>query len=96
MTYYVVCITKYPTHHDPRHRITALGTTTTRGSATKTKTWTAQQAIQAIDSGADSFWCTDRKGDVVRVTTVPHAGGKYLKTESDGITQDNLLSQRAC
>jgi hypothetical protein len=96
MTYYVVCITKFPTHQDPRHRITALGTTTTRGSTTKTKTWTAQQVVQAIDSGSDTFWCTDRKGDLVRVITVPHAGGKYLKTENDGITQDNLLSQRDC
>jgi hypothetical protein len=96
MTYYVVCITKYPTHQDPRHRITELGTSTTRGGTVKTKQWSAQGAIQAIDSGSDVFWCADKRGDLVRVITVPHAGGKYLKTENDGITQDNLLSQPSC
>lgn len=96
MTYYVVCITKYPTNQDPRHRITHLGTSTTRGDRVPTKTWTAEAVIKAIDSRSDTFWCTDLKGDLVEVETVPHAGGKYLKTKNDGIKQDNLLSQKDC
>ncbi len=96
MTYYVTCITKYPNHQDPRHRITAIGTTTIPGSSQRTKLWAATDVVEAIDSGRDTFWCTDRRGDRVRVITVPHLGGKYLKTENDGITQDNLLAQRDC
>ena len=96
MTYYVVCITKFPTHNDPRHRITELGTNTVRGVRLTTRRWSAQSVIQAIDAATDTFWCTDRRGDLVRVITVHHAGGKYLKTENDGITQDNLLAQPDC
>jgi hypothetical protein len=96
MTYFIVCITKFPTHHDPRHRITELGTSTAQGSRTVTRRWAARDVVAAIDSRADAFWCTDRRGDLVKVVTVPHAGGKYLKTENDGIEQDNLLAQPSC
>lgn len=96
MTNYVICITKYPTHQDPRHRITQLGTSPTKGASIPTRLWAAEDAVKAIDSGSDTFWCTDKKGDLVKVVTVPHAGGKYLKTENDGITQDNLIAQRGC
>lgn len=51
MTYYVTCITKKPTHEDPRHRITRLGTTTTRGLVIPSKVWDAKDVVQAIDSG---------------------------------------------
>ena len=96
MTYYVTCITKFPNHADPRHRITALGTTTERASTTRTQLWRAADVVAAIDAGTHTFWCTDRKRDLVRVVTVPHSGGKYLKTENDGIAQDNLLAKPDC
>lgn len=96
MQYYVVCITKFPTHHDPRHRITAIGTSTIKNAAVASRVWAAKDVVAAIDSGRDTFWCADKRGDQVKVVTVPHAGGKYLKTENDGITQDNLLSQKSC
>lgn len=96
MTYYVVCITKFPNHQDPRHRITELGTNLLRGARVPTLRWSAQSVVTAIDSGKDTFWCTDKRGDTVKVITVPHAGGKYLKTENDGISQDNLLYQPSC
>lgn len=96
MIYYVVCITKYPTHSDPRHRITALGTSETRGSRAYSRRWSADEVIRAIDFGGHTFYCTDRRGDLVQVETVPHSGGKYLKTLNDGITQDNLLAQPDC
>jgi len=96
LTYYVTCITKQPNHQDPRHRITQLGTSTVSSSSSRTKLWQATDVVRAIDSGSDTFWCIDKKGDRVKVVTVPHAGGKYLKTENDGITQDNLLARPDC
>lgn len=96
MTYYVVCITKFPNHADPRHRITELGTVTTRGLIIPSQRWSASDVVTAIDSGAHTFWCTDKRGDLVKIMTVAHVNGKYLKTENDGITQDNLLSQKDC
>lgn len=96
MTYYVTCITKHPNHDDPRHRITHVGTTTTKGLILPSKVWNAQDVVNAIDFGRDTFWCSDKRGDLVKVATVAHLNGKYLKTENDGIAQDNLLSQKDC
>jgi hypothetical protein len=95
-TYYVVCITKHPTNTDPHNRIQYIGTNTTAGSKTATKTWPLDDVVKAIDNKTDTFYCTDKRGDTVKCVTATHNGNKYVKTENDGIQPDNLLAQDKC
>jgi hypothetical protein len=95
-TYYVVCITKHPTHTDPHNRIQYIGTNTSSTSTTNTKTWSLAQVVQAIDGGTDMFYCRDKRGDTVKCITATHNGNKYVKTQNDGIQPDNLLAQKDC
>lgn len=93
-TYYVVCITKHPTHDDPHTRIQKIGTSSTAGG-TRSKIWDTADVITAIDKG-DTFFCNDKKGDQVYLVVAEHNGYRYVKTVNDGIEQDNLLAQPDC
>lgn len=94
--HYVVCITKHPTHDDPHTRIQAVGTSEISTSSKTTRTWTADEVIKAIEDKTHTFRCRDKAGDEVNVVVATHNDHKYIKTENDGITQDNLLAQDEC
>jgi hypothetical protein len=85
---HVTCINKHPTHQDRHHRIQAIGGAWGRHSE--------DEAIQHIDSGANTYYTTG-DGLTAKVLVVKHSGGKrYLKTDSDTTTRDNLLSLPEC
>lgn len=88
-TYYVVCITKHPTHDDPHTRIQNIGTSETAGG-TRSKLWDTADVIAALDN-SDTFFCNDKKGDQVYLVVAGHKRNRYVKTSNDGIEQDNLL-----
>lgn len=94
-SYFVVCINKHPTHSDPHTRIQAIGTNETRGASSYTRKWTVPEVIAAIRRG-DVFYSTDKRGDLVRVIIAKHNGREYIRTESDGIVPDNLLTKPEC
>lgn len=94
-TYYVVCITKHPTHTDPHNSIQYIGTNLSSTGTTNSKTWPLADVVKAIEAG-DTFYCHDKKGDQVKCEVATHNGHKYVKTKADGIKPDNLLSQKEC
>jgi hypothetical protein len=51
--------------------------------------------IAAIRAG-DTFYSTDKRGDLVRVQIATHSGREYVKTAADGIIPDNLLQKPEC
>lgn len=85
--YSVTCINKRGSHYNPHERIQAIG-----GAGWK---HLEDDAIRRIDSGSDSYTVT-RAGQTVWVVTAVHQGRRYLKTEADGITPDNLLALPEC
>ncbi len=94
-TYYVVCINKHPTHADPHVRIQRIGTNENRNAVSYSTRWTVDEVIAAIRRG-DSFYCGDKRGDLVKVIIAKHNGHEYVKTEADGIQPDNLLAKPEC
>jgi len=83
----VTCITKRPSHYDPHERIQAIGGAGWRKSE--------DEAIRDIEQGTNSFYVS-AGGRTVRVVVASHNGRKYLKTEADGYSPDNLLAQPEC
>ncbi len=61
---------------------------------TRAGMWTKQQAIDAIESGNARFYTLVQKKVYVRV--VPRSGGKYLRTDWDDTTRNNLLDMPRC
>ena len=53
------------------------------------------QAIREIEDGTYSYYVNVR-GNKVKVIVAVHSGNKYLKTEADTTTVDNLLSLQEC
>lgn len=53
------------------------------------------RAINSIETGEFSFWVS-AGGHAVNVIVAIHEGHKYLKTESDGLQPNNLLSLPEC
>lgn len=94
-THYVVCVTKHPYHTDPHTRIQTIGTNESNSATSPSKLWTVDQVIKAIRSDG-TFYCTDKKGDIVKVIIATHNGNEYVKTENDGIQPDNLLAKPDC
>lgn len=83
----ITCINKID-RNNPYERITHVG-----------GTWgkiTQQDAIRQIESRAESFYVSVRGHSVWVVVAVSRFGNKYLKTEPDGDTPDNLLSLPEC
>ncbi len=46
--------------------------------------------------GGDKFWTVDQKGNSVWVIVAERNGREYIKTESDGLEPNNLLSLPVC
>ena len=86
MEFRVTCITKRPTHYNPHERIQALG-----GPG-----WykTEDQVIREIEAGYRYY--VQAGGRTVYVIVAVYAGRKYLKTQADGYSPDNLLSLPEC
>ena len=83
----VTCINKRGSHYDPHERIAAIG-----GSGWK---HLEDDAIRRIEARTDDYTVT-RGGRTVRVLVAVHQGRKYLKTEADGYSPDNLLALPEC
>jgi hypothetical protein len=86
--YEITCINKRGDHYDPHERISYIG---------QQGNWKISEdnAIRRIQSGSDSFYVTVA-GRTVDVIVATHNGGKYLKTQSDSYSPNNLLSLREC
>ncbi len=56
---------------------------------------TLNEAIAGIEAGKWSFYVS-AGGRAVNVIIAEHEGRKYLKTEADGYSPDNLLSLPEC
>jgi Protein of unknown function (DUF3892) len=83
----ITCVTKRGSHYDPHERIQAIG-----GSG-----WTKPEdaAISDIENGTNSYYVSVN-GRSVAVVVATHNGRKYLKTEPDGYSPDNLLALPEC
>jgi hypothetical protein len=90
-TAYIECINKDP-RNDPYTRIRNVGGTDGGG-------WkiTVDAAIRFIENGEWVFYTRPPVGHGRKVVVaVSRFGNKYLKTEADADTPDNLLSLREC
>ena len=56
---------------------------------------TQEQAIRNIETGINDYY-TQGGGQRAKVIVATHDGHKYLKTDSDTTTRDNLLSLPEC
>lgn len=88
----VTCINKIP-RQDPNESITHIGGVDSNGNRWRL---TLQQAISHIESRRYEFFVhVDGKATRVIVAT-SSAGNKYLRTEPDRTTRNNLLSLPEC
>jgi hypothetical protein len=85
----IKCINKNP-REDPHHRITHVG-----GYGTSRWKLTVAEVIQRIESGREAFY-THVNGHTGKVVVATRLGRKYIKTEADRDTPDNLLSLPEC
>ncbi|MFN0193277.1 MAG: DUF3892 domain-containing protein [Aestuariivirga sp.] len=87
----IKCINKSD-RMNPWERITHVG-----GHGDKPWKLTQQQAIDYIEKGEWKFWVAVPQQDSVWViVATSRFGNKYLKTEPDGDSPNNLLSLPEC
>jgi hypothetical protein len=86
----IKCINKEP-RNDPYHRITHVG----GGTAAEPWKITLDSAIRMIERGEWEFYTRDGRIEA-KVEVATRNGHKYLKTENDRDTPDNLLSLDEC
>lgn len=88
----IKCINKTD-RTSPYERIRAVGGVNPNGSNWKL---TQEEAIEAIEDGKYEFY-VNRGGRLAKVVVAKSQwGNKYIKTEADGETPDNLLSLYEC
>ena len=89
-TIQIKCINKRD-RDNPHERITHVG-------GVEDKRWkiTQQEAIAYIESGDWRFFVSDGRNSVWVEIGVSRYGNKYLTTEADGESQNNLLSLPEC
>ena len=88
----VSCINKSD-RYNPWERITHIGGVNPNGTRWKL---TQQEAIAGIENGTWAFYVMVGNHTVWLVVAVSRFGNKYLKTEADGDSPDNLLSLPEC
>ncbi|HZY36205.1 MAG TPA: DUF3892 domain-containing protein [Mucilaginibacter sp.] len=88
----VHCINKRGNHYDAHERISHIGGVNADGSRWKLS---EDDAIKTIEDKKYEFFVS-AGGKSVNVIVAKHNGRKYLKTESDGYSPDNLLSLPEC
>lgn len=88
----VTCINKRGNHYNPHERIQAIG-----GGSTVLGSWkhSEDEAIRNIENGTNSYFVSVG-GRTVNVIVAMHSYRKYLKTEADGYSPDNLLALPEC
>jgi Protein of unknown function (DUF3892) len=85
----VTCIKKQP-RSDPYHGITHLG-----GPGGGGWRWTREQVIASIKSQTNTFF-TQVGGKRADIRIAHGPAGEYLRTETDGVPDDNLLALPEC
>ncbi|MFC4273099.1 DUF3892 domain-containing protein [Sneathiella chungangensis] len=92
MAHQVRCINKVD-RDNPWERITHIG-----GVNDDNSRWriTQARAIEGIESGKWKFYVSVGGESVWIVVATSRFGNKYIKTESDGEDQNNLLSLPEC
>jgi len=88
----VSCINKLGDHYDPHERISHIGGLNADGTRWKLH---EDQAIKDIEDKKYEFYVSVG-GKSVDVIVAKHNGSKYLKTESDSYSPDNLLALSEC
>jgi hypothetical protein len=88
----VSCINKRGSHYDAHERISHIGGVNSDGTSWKLP---EDEAIKAIEDKKYEFYVSVG-GRAVEVIVATHKGRKYLKTETDGYSPDNLLSLPEC
>ena len=88
----VYCINKRGNHYDAHERISHIGGVNADGSRWKLP---EDEAIKAIEDKKYEFFVS-AGGKSVNVIVAKHNGRKYLKTDRDGYSPDNLLSLPEC
>lgn len=88
----VTCINKRGNHYNPHERISSIGGTNSDNSRWKLS---ENKAIQSIEDGKYEFYVRINSRSVNIIVAV-HKGRKYLKTEADGYSPNNLLSLPEC
>ncbi|MFA1602329.1 DUF3892 domain-containing protein [Alcaligenes faecalis] len=88
----ITCINKIP-RQDPNESITRIGGRNPDGSP-----WNLplQEAINGIESGKWKFYVREAGKITWVVIAESRSGNKYLRTESDSTTRNNLLSLPEC
>lgn len=95
MSVRIICINKDSgNHYDPHEAITHLGwineNDNSRGRLTR------QEMVKFIDGGGQAY-VKDAYGNVAYLITVTSISGlRYVKTEPDSTTSNNLLELREC
>jgi hypothetical protein len=86
-----MCINKRGNHYDPHERIQAIG------GLDGSRRWKDQEdaAIRNIELDLKRYF-VHRDGRSVWVIVATYQGRKYLKTENDGYSPDNLLALPEC
>lgn len=85
----VTCINKRGDHFNPHERISYIG------NAQNSWKLSEDKAIARIERGLDSFY-TLVNGRAAEVVVAIHKGRKYLKTNADDYSPDNLLHLGEC
>lgn len=87
----ILCISKLD-RQNPHERITHIG------GRSNGQAWqiTQEAAIKGIEDGQWNFFVSRNGQSVDVVVSVSRYGNKYLTTERDGESQNNLLSLSEC
>ena len=92
LTQTIRCIVK-DDRYSPYERIRYVGGTNPDNSRWKQ---TQEETIREIDNREWEYYVEARGHRVKVITAVSRFGNRYLKTEADGDTPDNLLSLPQC
>lgn len=91
MPKHVKCINKQP-RLDPHERILNIGGF--EGGLRWKRS--QQEAIADIEADPQAYFTTDRSGNSVWLVVATNNGRKYIKTQNDDSSQNNLLSLPEC
>jgi len=92
--YIVTCVSKTDTRFSDCRCITHVGVQEYQGA---TRAFlTREQAYQIVAQGRDKLFVQRGGNDYVPVEAVVREGTRYVRTDPDDTTTDNLLAQPQC